>query len=175
MQSRVSPFQQLIYVLEDTSKYLLAMRTLTTLNALRNDSFEITMQRAVPSSSVWLFSHVLLMAFHPPLPPCSRRAPVPCWAEAGAEASVEPELLISRLSGLVSFHAYFLALMGATWYWYKTEEGLQRIWGFFKLFYPVIQSLLIFFWMSYWSVRNAELCLAELTPGIRIVSPHNPG
>lgn len=140
MLSRVSPFQQLIYVLEDTSKYLLAMLTLTALITLKNASFEITMQCAVPPSSVWLFSHELLMAFHPPLLPCSRRALVHCWAEAGAEASVEPELLISRLSGLVSFHAYFLALIGATWYWYETEEGLQRIFFFFLNFFMQLFS-----------------------------------
>lgn len=174
MQSGLNPFQQLIYVLEGTSKYLQAMLTLTALNTLKNASFEITMQCAVPLSSVWLFSHELLMDFHPPLPPCSRGALVHCWAEAGAEASVEPELLISRLLGLVSFHAYFLPLIGATWYWYKTEEGLQRIF-FFKLLYPVIQPLLILLWMSYWWVRNAELYLADLTPGIRILLPHHPG
>lgn len=48
MQPRLSPFQKLIYVLEDTHKYRVAMLTEMALNALENASFEITMRRAVP-------------------------------------------------------------------------------------------------------------------------------
>lgn len=70
-QSRVIPFQQLIYVLEDTGKYRVAMLTEMALKALENNSFEITVQFP---SSLWLFSHVLLTTFHHPPSPCSCRA-----------------------------------------------------------------------------------------------------
>lgn len=48
MYLKVIPFQQLIYVLEDTAKYRVAMLTEMALTALKNTSFEIAMQRAVP-------------------------------------------------------------------------------------------------------------------------------
>lgn len=170
MQSRVIPFQQLMY-----------WKTPVNTGWPRSQKWPWTLSRAWAlksprsvqfSSSLWLFRCVLLMAFHHPLSPCSCRALVHCWAEAGAETSVGPELLISRLLGLVSFHAYFLALIGTTWYWRTNWGGLVEnlFFFFFFLLYPVIQLVTCFLFNIFlvgW-IRSAELCLAELTAGIRV-------
>lgn len=127
-----------------------------------------------PSSSLWLFRHVLLMAFHHPPSPRSCRALVHRCAGAGAETSVEPALLISRLSGLVSFHAYFLALIETTWYWHRNWRRLVENLFFFSSLssYSLVTNFLSNILLVGW-VRNAELYLAELTAAIRVFH-HRP-
>lgn len=134
-QFRGSPFQLLIYVLEDTGRYKVAICAEMASNMLRNSGF--AMQCAVPFS----FPLAVQICIIDGLPPSSLTLLLQSSCALLSQSRCRDQRvawgLISRLSGLVSFHAYFLALIQTTSYWHRNWKGLAE--SLFLFFFFIIQ------------------------------------
>lgn len=167
-QSRVIPLKQLVYVLEDTSKYWVAVLTEMALRALKNASFEITVQRAAPFFSALAVLTYIIDGLPPASPPCSCRALVHRWAKSRCR-----DQRGARAADLRAVRSCFFSctLPSANKDHLALAQKLKRTCreSFFPSLsgYSVVASFLFNVLLVRW-LRNAELCLAELTAGVRV-------